>query len=176
MRFAETQLALNSPMHLTAPIIEVTRQDHRRIRWDMLGNTRRNAGHLRGTGETTEIQMGTQQMDRSRKTVRLDHGVDDAPPLERGNSQINIFYLFQRPSTQDRIAMMAEIIDRIAAIGVMLPHLIGEIFRLRFIVEIRSRLAVTSMGTLDFLQKDHVGFTGAQGVAHAGQFEPAITG
>jgi hypothetical protein len=70
---------------------------------------------------------------------------------------------------EDGVAVVAVVVDRVAAVGGLLPHVAGEELVLGLAGPVGVALGVAQVHALDFLQEDHVGArAGAGGRAGRG--------
>ena len=94
--------------------------------------------------------------------------------FEAVGGHVLVIPLLDRKARQDRIAVMPVIVDRVAAIGEIAPHGVGEKLVLRLYRPVTMALCVAIVSALDFLQEDDVRAQLPQAVAQLVYHQPPV--
>jgi hypothetical protein len=94
--------------------------------------------------------------------------------FEAQMSHVLVVFMQDRKARQDRIAVVAVVIDHVATVGVVAPDVFGEEFVLGLRRPVRVLFGVPDVQTLDFLEEDDVGRQFAQAVAQLVHHHAAI--
>ena len=95
---------------------------------------------------------------------------------EAQGGDIDIVERRKRQFTQDGIAVVAVLIDRVLAIGIVIPDGVGKILKLIGFWPAIDCFPVTFVLTDNFLQKDHVAACFTEAIADAIQCESSVSG
>jgi len=95
----------------------------------------------------------------------VQHAVQHAARLEAGNRQVVVLVVQHRITRHHRVAVVQPFGHGIAAVGVLMPDLVGQEFVLR---------GARATAAIDFLQKHHVAAHGAHGFPQLVQHEPGV--
>jgi hypothetical protein len=96
-------------------------------------------------------------VQRSRLLWQGDRAVQQAAPFEAQVGHVLVVLVQDGEAREDRIAVVAVVIDHVAAVGVVAPDVLGEEFMLRLRRPIRMTLGMAQVQALDFLEEDDVG-------------------
>src|SRR5450759_3813947 len=167
------QLACQSLAQLVAPIIEITRDDQRRIRRYLIAHIfdQRDGLSTASPGEQTE--MRTQTM-HAPLPGQIDLAMQQPAAFKSMSGNIGVQGLQDRKTAQYRVAMMPRLIYRVLPINGMRPNLSRDEIVLRAFRIVVITLAMQRMLTLHLLQEHDVGIHLAQPLAQLVQHDAAI--
>ena len=161
-------------MRAQAPVVEVARHDHRRAGRDFLAHHVAQQLHLLGAVRLNQPQMHADGMHVAAMAGHFQLAVQHAAPLRAADGNVAVFKFDNRELGQHGIAVMAVVIDRIAAIGKLRPDAVGQVFVMRLVRVVLELFAMLEMASGDLLQKHHVSAHGAHRIAQLGQDELAV--
>ncbi len=120
--------------------------------------------------------MHTHGVKRFIESRRLDNGMQQASTLESVRGHIDVLPRNDRHFTEDRVAVMPEHVDAIAAIGNMRPERIGNELELAHVRPVEYPLRMPAVLAEDLLQEDHIGLGRPHGFADLVEHEAPIPG
>ncbi len=109
--------------------------------------------------------MNADNMDRHAAFWRHDAAVQQTAFLTVADRDIAIFIVFNGKARQYGIAVVAFRIDRVAPVGVIAPHGVGEKFIMGGIWPVLDVQRVNFVSAHHFLQANNVSADAAHGVA-----------
>ena len=139
-----------------APIVEVPSNDERRITGSPFVQPLCQRLHLFFARATQKRQMDADAMNGCAEQGRFNLRVQDAALFKFEMRDILIVCMRNGKSRQDGVAVMAVVIDHVAAIGGRLPDVLGQKFVLRVGGPVLVLFGVDRVEALNFLQKHNV--------------------
>ena len=106
----------------------------------------------------------------------VEDAVQQATAFGAGDRHVEVAVFDDRVLGQQRIAVVAVGIDRIAAVGKVAPHTVGEEFVLRGLRPARVARGVAVVAAKHFLEEDDVGLGAAHRLAQFRQDEAPVEG
>ena len=122
-----------------------------------------------------EREMHAHAVQRHVPAGDRDLAMQQPALLEAVRGDVLVVPVLDRKARQDRVAVVAVVVDRVAAVGEIAPHGVGEELVLRLdrpVVAVARGVAV--VGALHFLQEHDVGAERAQAVAQLVDHEPPV--
>ncbi len=116
----------------------------------------------------TQAQVHTDGMHFAMPRHR-EHRMQQPTLLGAVDADVEVFVPNDREFRQQRIAMVAIRVHRIAAIGKHRPHAVGQKFILGDVRPVVIALAVRAMHPKHFLQEHHIGAQRPHSLAQLGQ-------
>ncbi len=172
--FVQVALQAKGAVAVTFPVVEVAGDDHRRV------------GRQRVQQLTQQLQLllpvvfQQRQVHADRMHLalprHLQHTVQQAAAFGAGDRHVQVAVLDDRVLGQQRIAVVAVGIDRVAAIGEVAPHAVGEEFVLRGLWPAGVARSVAVVATQHFLKEDNVGLCAAHSLAQLWQDKAPVEG
>ncbi len=159
-----------------SPVVKVTADNERAVARNARPHASGQRPHLLLALAVQQIQMRAAHVQRLIESRRLDYRVQDAPPLQRMQRNINVVVAADRMAAEDRVAVVAAGVHRITAVRVMRPHRIGEVLKLRDRRPVREALPVVLVLAHNLLQQHEIGADVVQRAAHALERQSQITG
>ncbi len=151
------------------PIVKVARHDQGRIGRHTVFDTLTQSFQLAAAAARCQRKMHAYVMQRLRPTGNGDLGMQEATALEAMRRYIQIFPAHDGKARQDRIAMIAMVVHRVAAVDPSIA-LILRVYRrkklvLRGMRPIAMAMRMPVIAARNFLQENYIGIQPAQLVA-----------
>jgi hypothetical protein len=156
------------------PVVEVTRDDERRVARDEAFDPLAQALELTAAATRRQREMYAYAMERRVPARDDDFAVQKAAPLETMRGDILVHPVLYRKTRQDRVAVVAVVIDGVSAVGKVGPDRIRQELVLRFRRPLLVALGVALVRAEHFLQKDDVGAERAETVPQLVDHHPAV--
>ncbi|MCY1177986.1 hypothetical protein D9M73_183170 [compost metagenome] len=102
--------------------------------------------------------------------------MQQAAAFGAGDRHVQVAVLDDRVFGQQRIAVVAVRVDRVAAVGKVAPHAVGEEFVLRGLRPAGVARGVAVVAAEHFLKEDNVGLGAAHGLAQLWQDKAPVEG
>ena len=178
MGLHEDLVHIGAPRHLgmgaAPPVVEVAGHDHRRARGNFLAHHVAQHLHLLRAVRFHQPQVDANGVDIAALAGHLQLAMQHAAPLGAADGNVAVFKLDNRELGQQRIAVMPVGIDRVAAIGELLPDAVGQVFVMRRLGVVVELLAMLEVIARHLLQKHHIRAHDAHRVPQFGQDELAV--
>ena len=113
-------------------------------------------------------------MHRALDAGDADFAVQQAAALEAVVGDVLVGLGQDGVARQDRVAVVAVVVDGVAAVGRLLPHIAGQELVLGLARPVGVALGMAQVHALDLLQEHHVGPQQAQPVAQVVDGEPPV--
>ena len=166
--------ALHQGVATPAPVVEIAGDDQRRIGGHDVIDGVAQPAQLESPVRLAQAQVHADRVQRHRAAGNLDHAMQQSAGLMALHRDIAIVLAGDRKSRQQRIAVMAFRIDRVAAVGVLRPDRVGEEFVLGFGWPVEMAAGVAGVRAQHFLQEHQVRRCGADRVAQLRQHVATI--
>ncbi|MNF94499.1 hypothetical protein D3C84_772110 [compost metagenome] len=159
---------------LKLPVIEIAGDDHRRIARQRLKQLAEQ-GQLQLTVAFPQAQVHTDRMHLG-VPRDIEHAMQQPATFGAGDGYIQIAVMTDRVAGQQGIAVMTIGVDRVASVGKVAPHAVGEklVLRGRWPVVVARRVAI--MLAQHLLQEHKVGGGTAHCLTQFWQDEPPVEG
>ncbi|MCY1434529.1 hypothetical protein D9M71_505910 [compost metagenome] len=157
-----------------APVVEVPGDYHRRLR----GDGRQQVAEQAELLLPVRLAQAQVHADGMHLAVAGDvqHAMQQAALLVAAHRDVEVVVLDDGKLRQQRIAVVAVGVDRIAAIGELRPHAVGEELVVRRRRPVPVALGVAVMVAQHFLEEYQVGFGGTHRVSQLRQDETPVQG
>lgn len=162
MDFRKPAFAQQPAMGVFPPVVEVACNDECRVGGHVAGDELQEATDLVPAVRLTQRKVQADRVQRLAIARQRDHGVQQAARLRLANGSIHVAPRRDGVPGKKRIAVMPARCDRIAPVGVLGPHAVGQYF-----VLVHGRLGAA--GSPDLLQENEICLRRAQGAADAQQ-------
>lgn len=149
VNFRERAIAHQPPMRPASPVVEIAGNDERSVGRDLICHQCKQALDLLKPVRLPQCEMHADRVQRLPGVRDVEHAMQHAARFGSSYRHVDVPPGGDRVFRQDRIAVMAAGRDRIAAVGVLRPDLVGEEFVLR-----SGRFG--SAGDAHFLKEDQV--------------------
>ena len=159
---------------MVAPVVEVAGDQQRRV---LAGERLHASGegvHLPASAAGHQAQMHADAVDGGQVGAGRDFAVEQAATLEAVVRHVLVVRAQNREAAENRIAMVAVVIDGVAAVSAGRPDVAGEEFVLRLDRPVRVARGVAKVQALHLLQEDDIHFQLAQPVAQLVNHHAAI--
>lgn len=123
-----------------------------------------------------QAQMHADRMHFGAVTGQAQDAMEQATVLIAADRYVEVVVANDLEFRQQRVAVIALRVHRVAPIGELRPEAVGEEFVLRHRRPIVVALGVLFVGAMDFLQKHHVGGDAAHRFAQLRQDETPVEG
>ncbi len=120
--------------------------------------------------------MYAHDVDRAVEHGRRNAAIEHAAFFATADRDVAIFIMFNGIARKNRVTVMAFRIDRIAAIGEITPHGVGQKFIVGSVRPVFDMQRMYFMRAHHFLQTDDIGADRSDGVAQLRQDEAFIKG
>lgn len=151
--FLHVEAFIKPALGMFAPVIEIACDNQGFMMRHMTFDTITQGFDLAVPFDTDQTEMDTNHMQDRLLGKNPDPAVQQASAGPGKGRYIDILPALEREFTQDRVAVMARVVNRVLAIGIMRPYAIGNEFELRAFRPAHDRFSVSLMFALHFLQK-----------------------
>ena len=172
--FDEIEARCQQVAGAAAPVVEIAGDDQRRFTRHVLLDEVRQRIVLVAARAAEQRKMGANAVQRQGQAGHGDGAVKQAALLETQARDVLVMRRQDRKARENRIAVMAVVIDHVAAVGVVFPDILGKEFVLRFGGPVLVALGMAFMAPLHFLQEHDIGIERAQTVAQLVHHHAAV--
>ncbi|MNC23499.1 hypothetical protein D3C75_715280 [compost metagenome] len=172
--FVQVALQAKGAVAMAFPVVEVAGDDHRGVgRQGVQQFTQQLQLLLPVAFQQRQVHADRMHLALPR---HLQHTVQQAAAFGAGDRHVQVAVLDDRVFGQQRIAVVAVRVDRVAAIGKVAPHAVGEEFVLRGLWPAGVARGVAVVAAEHFLKEDNVGLCAAHGLAQLRQDKAPVEG
>ncbi|SSW86575.1 Uncharacterised protein [Klebsiella pneumoniae] len=147
-----------------APVVEIACHDNRFTVRQRVGPFGQHF-QLRLTMGFAQAQMNAADVDGQLKVGRGNAAVEQAAFFALPDGNVAVFIMFNGITRQHRVAVMTFRIDRVAAVGVIAPHGVGQKFIVRRVGPVLKVKRMYFVCAHHLLQADNIRADGAHRVA-----------
>lgn len=142
-----------------APVVEVAGDDHRLVRRQPLQQAAEQ-GQLLPAMAFAQAQVHADGVHLAR-AGHVQHAVEQAALLDHADGHVEVLVVADGELAHQRVAVVAVRVDRVAAIGELRPHAVGEELVVRRLRPVVVAPGVALVGAEHFLEEHQVGAGGA---------------